>query len=129
MQVFGFGGLGFLGSEILTKTLKHAKVGLAKVGNHSETLKLAKVGLATVSQAHNWSKSVKELAKVGLAKAEPDHDEFVEPNQHRVGWQSKAAREVESRSFEDVMDLFHDPQKALLRPHLHCNASRPHVSH
>ena len=46
-----------------TKTLKLAKVGLAKVGQHPETLKLATVGLAKVGQAHDWPKSVKKLAK------------------------------------------------------------------
>ena len=59
----------------------------------------------------------------GRAEAEPDHEEFVEPNHPRVGWQSKAAREVESRSFEGVMDLLHDPQKALLRSY--CAARNP----
>ena len=49
----------------------------------------------------------------GRAEAEPDHEEFVEPNQPTR--QSKAAREVESRSVEGVMDILHDPQKALLR--------------
>ena len=43
-----------------------AKVGqlrLAKIGQNF----LAKVGLAKVGQAHNWPKSVKKLAKIGLA--------------------------------------------------------------
>ena len=44
----GLWGLGFAGSEKLAKTLKLAKVGLAKVGQHIKTLKLAKVGLAKV---------------------------------------------------------------------------------
>ena len=51
MQVFGFWVWALWGSENLTKTLKLAKVGLAKVG-----------------QAHDWPKSVKKLAKIGLAK-------------------------------------------------------------
>ena len=74
--VFGVWVLGFLGSENLAKipkkTLKLAKVGLAKVGQHLKTLKLAKVGLAKVGQAHDWPKSVKGLAKVGLAKVGHD---------------------------------------------------------
>ena len=57
-----------------TKTLKLAKVGLAKVGQHIETLKLAKVGLGKVRQAHNWPKSVKALAQVGLAKVGHDRE-------------------------------------------------------
>ena len=64
---FGSLGLGLLGFRQFgqyTKTLK-----LAKVGQHIKTLKLAKVGLAKVGQAHNWPKSVKGLAKVGLAKS------------------------------------------------------------
>ena len=47
---------------------------LSKVGQHIKTLKLAEVG-----QAHNWPKSVKELAKVGLANvglAKVGHDPF-----------------------------------------------------
>ena len=63
----------------------------------------------------------------GRAEAEPDHEE-VEPNQPRVGWQSKAAREVESRSFEGVMDLLHDPKKALLRSQGSPLASAPFVA-
>ena len=57
MKVFGLLGLGFLVFR--------------KFGQNTETLKLAKVGLAKVGQAHNWPKSVKELA--GLAKVGHDH--------------------------------------------------------
>ena len=64
----------------------------------------------------------------GRAEAEPDHEEFLEPKQPRVGWQSKAAREVESRSFEGVMDLLHDPHKALLRSQAGPLASAPFVA-
>ena len=64
----------------------------------------------------------------GRAQAEQDHEEFVEPNHTTVGWQSKAAREVESRSFEGVMDLLHDPQKALLRSQVGPLASAPFVA-
>ena len=52
-------------------------LGFKNLGQNTETLKLAKVGLAKVGQAHNWPKSVKELAKVGLAKvglAKVGHD-------------------------------------------------------
>ena len=43
-------------------------------GPNTKTLKLAKVGLAKVGQAQNWPKSVKELAKVGLAKVGHDQN-------------------------------------------------------
>ena len=36
-----------------------------KFGQNTKTLKLAKVGLAKVGQDHDWPKSVKKLAKVG----------------------------------------------------------------
>ena len=44
----------------------------------------------------------------GRAEAEPDHEEFVEPNQPRVGWQSKAAREVCEGC--DIVQSDHAPQ-------------------
>ena len=45
-----------------------------------------------------------------------------------MGWQSKAAREVESRSLEGVMNLLHNPQKALLRSQGGPLASTPFVA-
>ena len=45
--------------------VKLAKVGLAKVSQHSEILKLSRL-------AHDWPKSVKKLAKVCLAKVGHD---------------------------------------------------------
>ena len=63
-----FGVLGFLGSEILAKTLKHklAKVGLAKVDQHIKTLKLAQVGLAKVG--HDPSLSPSAIPQTELRK-------------------------------------------------------------
>ena len=53
----------------------HASVGLCHCCQPSQAN--AVVGLAKVGEAHNWPKSVKELAKVGLAKvglAKVGHD-------------------------------------------------------
>ena len=49
----------------------------------------------------------------GEVSASPEEDE--DPNQPRAGWQSKAAREVEARSFARLLSTLTDPQKALLR--------------
>ncbi len=77
----GLWGLDFLCSQNRAKTLKLAKIGMAKVGQHIKALKLAKVG-----QAHNWPKSVKELAKVCLAKVGHDLNiSFVSQNRNKFG--------------------------------------------
>ena len=49
----------------------------------------------------------------GEVSASPEEDE--DPNQPRAGWQSKAARKVEARSFARVFSTLTDPRKALLR--------------
>ena len=47
----------------------------------------------------------------GEVSAFPEEDE--DPNQPRAGWQSKAARKVEARSFARLLSTLMDPQKAL----------------
>ena len=66
----GFRGLGLWGFGFRSqcRSLGFGLFGSRNFGQNTKTLKLAKVGLAKVGQAHNWPKSVKELAKVDLAK-------------------------------------------------------------
>ena len=73
LQGFGVYGFGFCGSRKFgqnKETINLAKVGLAKVGENIKTLKQAKNWPKSV-----WPKSVKELAKVCLAKV--GHDRLV----------------------------------------------------
>ena len=62
----------------------------------------------------------------GEVSASPEEDE--DPNQPRAGWQSKAARKVEARSFARLLSTLTDPQKALLRSQGGPLASAPFIS-
>ena len=62
----------------------------------------------------------------GTAEEEAQHGE-VEPNQPRQGWQSRAAREVESRGLHAIREALPIPQQALLRSQGGPLASAPFV--
>ena len=55
-------------------------------------------------------------------------EEDEDPNQPRSGWQSKAARKVEAKSFARLLGTLTDPQKALLRSQGGPLASAPFIS-
>ena len=99
------------------------------IDDHDEAPSIQAIlaGQASLEEAGFVSPAWLDLVS-GRAEAELEQGEFVEPNQPRVGWQSKAASEVESRSLEGVMDLLHDPQKALLRSQGGPLASAPFVA-
>ena len=62
----------------------------------------------------------------GTAEEEAQHGE-VEPNQPRHGWQSQAARELESCSLHAIREVLPIPQQALLRSQGGPLASAPFV--
>ena len=64
----------------------------------------------------------------GAAEEVEDRDGEVEPNQPRKGWQSRAARAVESRRLHAIREAVPSPQQALLRSQGGPLASTPFVS-
>ena len=62
----------------------------------------------------------------GEVSASPEEDE--DPNQPSAGWQSKAARKIEARSFARLWCTLTDPKKALLRSRGGPLASAPFIS-
>ena len=80
---------------------------------------------ASVRDAGFTPPSWDDLA-TGTVEEEAQHGE-VEPNQPRHGWQSRAAREVESRSLHAITEVLQIPQQALLRSQGRPLASAPFV--
>ena len=94
-------------------------------GNEVDSIQAILSSAASVQDAGFIPPSWEDLAS---GAAEEDRDGEVEPNQPRKGWQSRAARAVESRRLHAIREALPSPQQALLRCQGGPLASTPFVS-
>ena len=96
-------------------------------GSEVDSIQAILSSAASVQDAGFIPPSWEDLAS-GAAEEVEDRDGEVEPNQPRKGWQSRAARAVESRRLHAIREALPSPQQALLRSQGGPLASTPFVS-
>ena len=133
------GGLGFRSATKLRCAVHWASYTIKMVNErHPEVAERRRLTTVTMHPASRPSSPVKPVwrrlvsaAQCGatspVAEPKPNRTTRISWSRTNPGW-AKAAREVESLSFEGVMDLLHDPQKALLRSQGGPLASAPFVA-